>query len=1109
MTVAKKKALLLIGKNRVWVSDRKKHTSNHFLELTEISSKTADEVDLVFKGGRVSIKSPKCDEIIHQVRCAFHLTFHLLPENLKPRLDINPGRLQDLPSAASLPCGGYASIYASVCDFLGVSCRSDIMWDISNVLAANSVTEFNIKEFEQPMRPEDQRSLLISLGYTSYFESFVCRRFKLHKDAFTALADAFLLNRSIEHLELRGVGVPRDGLVPACQAIANNPNCALTSIIIAENEVSDESFARLGTAIGGLKKGLICLDVTACKTKAAMSGLFAGLSKNRHLPTTLVKLLLSDNVIGSASGAVASWLANPNGLQVLEIANTQANLDPILAAVGRGSQELQVLDIQGNKITKKEAGTLVRFIQGAAKLKKLNLSDTQIPADALKEVIEAATNNFYLQDFEIIAKGNKFGAAGAAIIARAMAGNSNIARLDLGENEFGDEGIVSFCKGVIANNGLKHLGLGGNFSPAGGRAREASLEALIELMNSECPIVSLDIRGSSKSQLKADIATLLYALGTDSSLEHLDISNNNFGDRGALSLSKALQTNRKLSSVLLDDNGITFDGFQSLSYGMKRNTTLKHMPLPIQDITSAMPKDAAGRAVFEEIVREIDGFVTRNQSPQAKFKGAGAAAMGTANMLLASAEREQLERLRFKIRANGRSLDAEETLVIEDAEANDSHIQSIHSIQEQHHLAASHEVVETMKGFVPLLVPVLERHQKGLVAELMEFVSSRYQSIDAETIGRLQRNIQFMGKEMDVAAVEKIIVDAAASEIGNRVEECMISAVDICTDYIYEKLGDLLQNVLDEVKGPTSGAAGDDEDSEYEDVEVEVTDSDEENFETDDSVTSEASETPAEDLSTMPPPPVEIEGPPPRVPSRSDDPAPAPVEFAPLPPPIAGAGGPPGPPGRPSRPPRAPPGSPAAAAAPPGATQSEYGGFPPRGHPAAGPPGAGLARGGRGVGGGIAARLEAMGGGIPMPGIGMPPPRPPASPGPAATPSGPPTRPPVRPGSTNASSSSAPPSTPPKPAAAQAAAKKSGGLFGRKEEKKKKVVVQRRKVNKPGTGPGGNRRTIAPVAKPSGNSDIISQVENKESNITVHMTKDRPMIQRQRRPPTRRPRFEN
>lgn len=1125
VNVSKKKSLLLIGKNRVYVHDRKKFQSCHLLELTEISSKTGDSVDLTFKTTKFQITSSKADEIIHQVRCAFHLTFSLLPEALKPKLDVSQARLQDLPSPASLPCGGYGTIYASVCDHLGVSCRNDIIWDISNVLAANSVTEFNIKEFEQPMRPDDQRSLLVSLGYTSYFESFVCKRFKLHKDAFVALAEAFALNRSIENLELRGVGAPRDGLIPTFTAITSNPNCALTSVSVAENEVSDDTLARLGAAIGSLKKGLILLDVSGCKTKNGVVGLVQGFTKNRHMPTTLVRLDLSDNVLGSPGAqSVAQWLANPNGLQILGLANTQANLDPILAALGRGSQELQQLDIQGNKINKgKEATSLVRFIQGAAKLKSLDISDTAIPADCLKEVIEAVTNNYYIQGLEIIARGNKFGAAGAALIGRAMAGNANIARLDLGENDFNDEGVTSFCKAVMSNTGLKHLGLGGNFSAATSRSRDPAIEALIDLISSECPLVSLDVRGSSRSQLKADISTLLYALGTDNSLEHIDISGNGFSDKGALSLSKALQTNRKLNSIVLDDNGITFDGFQSLAYGLKRNLTLKHMPLPIQDITSAMPKDSAARAVCEEIVREIERYVTRNQSPQGKFKGGTAVAKNTANMLLASAEREQLERLRFKIRANGRSLDAEETLIIEDAEANDSHIQSIHSIQEQHHLTASVDVVETMKSFVPQLVPVVERHQRQLVGEMMEFVKSRYQSIDEETLGRLQRNIQFMGKEMDVAAVEKVIVDAASTEINNRVQECMISAVDICTDYIYEKLADLLQNVLDEVRTAAAPADNDDEDSEYEDVEVEVTDSDEEQLEEDigggdvgdDEVQQTDSElTPSESTSTseavgmpeLPPPP-----------SDSETAPPPPIRGQPVP---GAAGGPPPAPARPMRPPRGGP----------GVTQSEYPGIaniPPPIQPRGaglptGQPSPGLPGRGRAVGGGIAARLEAMGGGIPMPGMGMPPMRPPSTglsaPPPGAAAPASPARLAPRPGTVGASvgGGGGAPSRPPAAASAAAAPAAAGGspakktgLFGRAkaDAPKKKVVVQRRKVNKAGPA-GANRRAMAPVAKPSGQSDNIARVEEKESNIGVHMTKDRPMMKAGRRPPTRRPRNE-
>lgn len=50
------------------------------------------------------------------------------------------------------------------------------------------------------------------------------------------------------------------------------------------------------------------------------------------------------------------------------------------------------------------------------------------------------------------------------------------------------------------------------------------------------------------SKLKADLAIVLNALGSNTSLTRLDISGNAMGDMGAKMLAKALQINTKLRS---------------------------------------------------------------------------------------------------------------------------------------------------------------------------------------------------------------------------------------------------------------------------------------------------------------------------------------------------------------------------------------------------------------------------------------------------------------------------------------------------------------------------------------------------------------------------------
>jgi Ran GTPase-activating protein (RanGAP) involved in mRNA processing and transport len=59
---------------------------------------------------------------------------------------------------------------------------------------------------------------------------------------------------------------------------------------------------------------------------------------------------------------------------------------------------------------------------------------------------------------------------------------------------------------------------------------------------------------------------LIDAIGTNDSITHLDISGNNIGNKGAMALAKAIQTNQTLTHLVWDENGTTLTGFQNFKY---------------------------------------------------------------------------------------------------------------------------------------------------------------------------------------------------------------------------------------------------------------------------------------------------------------------------------------------------------------------------------------------------------------------------------------------------------------------------------------------------------------------------------------------------------------
>ena len=85
------------------------------------------------------------------------------------------------------------------------------------------------------------------------------------------------------------------------------------------------------------------------------------------------------------------------------------------------------------------------------------------------------------------------------------------------------------------------------------------------------------------------------------------------GISGARTLAKALQVNSKLETIYMDRNLIPTTGFVDIAYSLERNFTLKYMPVPVQDVQTAMVKTPERT---EAAITKIQELLRRNNLPQ-------------------------------------------------------------------------------------------------------------------------------------------------------------------------------------------------------------------------------------------------------------------------------------------------------------------------------------------------------------------------------------------------------------------------------------------------------------------------------------------------------------
>ena len=342
----------------------------------------------------------------------------------------------------------------------------DICWDMDNLLPANHVREFDMKEFEQPITPGDFKCLVEALHFNTHFTGFVALDYKLDKDAMQLIADLLEVNEKIENLVLQNAAGTGAGFEQIGQAISRNKKSAVNRVDWSSNRVEDKGISALGSALATLSHGVSYLNLDhGDATKKGTVVLCNALKTNAHMARNLQTLNLSYNRLDpEGSNSLGGFLSTPNVVKDLNLAYTNANLEVVLPALVRGSAELITLNVSGNKITPNAAAQLKTYLSSCSKLKELNLADTGIQVPNLREVLKAIIANKYLSNLNLIVSSNRLGVLGANMINGIAEEIASIEKLDLSDNEFTDEGLGILAEGLCKCYSLKELSIADNFT---------------------------------------------------------------------------------------------------------------------------------------------------------------------------------------------------------------------------------------------------------------------------------------------------------------------------------------------------------------------------------------------------------------------------------------------------------------------------------------------------------------------------------------------------------------------------------------------------------------------------------------------------------------------
>lgn len=219
---------------------------------------------------------------------------------------------------------------------------------------------------------------------------------------------------------------------------------------------------------------------------------------------------------------------------------------------------------------------------------------------------------------ELCMRHNNMTEAGARSLARVLRNNATLRQLDVYRNDISTGGVAALAEALAGNATLERLALGGTHccsedvrALADAAVAHPSLTDLFYRgmhLNDEGARALADMLGATRSLRRLDLlesmrdgeAALAFLAGLRhaTSLTHLNLSRNPFGDGGAVEIAAALSADScALVDLVAYECGIGAAGAVALAGALWRNQTLTSLDLRFNGDIG----DEGGHALFEAL----------------------------------------------------------------------------------------------------------------------------------------------------------------------------------------------------------------------------------------------------------------------------------------------------------------------------------------------------------------------------------------------------------------------------------------------------------------------------------------------------------------------------
>ena len=275
--------------------------------------------------------------------------------------------------------------------------------------------------------------------------------------------------------------------------------------------------------------------------KETCNELALAIDSNRHLEN----LSLQDNALCSSVTTVLQRLSKLSSLETLDLQGNQLNENTaeLLASVISNNNVLKSLNLCNNSIGK-GALQIAKALRHITSLRLLNLGDNMLIKEVCNELAYAIKCNINIESLYL--HDNKLQSF-ALVILQSLSTITTLRVLNMNNNQIGEKGGDALASVIKSNTGLKELYFSGN-------------------------------------NLQRSVIKISKALQTISTIESLDLSNNNLTNEVGIELAAAIQSNSFLKQLHLQNNNLQSSiGF--ISQALDKLSTLKSLVLNNNQLT--------------------------------------------------------------------------------------------------------------------------------------------------------------------------------------------------------------------------------------------------------------------------------------------------------------------------------------------------------------------------------------------------------------------------------------------------------------------------------------------------------------------------------------------